>query len=199
MHMDIDWVSNGKVPGVKNQGQCTAGWAFATTGAVESFFRLKGQIFALSEQQLIDCSRPQGNAGCDGGWPSSGLNYIKANGITTKAAYPYVARDQACKIQGGSIRINGFNSFIGCNALTAQINNSPIAVAVDSGNWQSYRSGVFSNCATSIDHSVLLVGIVGGAWKIQNSWGTGWGEAGYIRLAPGNTCGICNYAGVVPN
>jgi hypothetical protein len=60
-------------------------------------------------------------------------------------------------------------------------------------------SGVFSNCATSINHAVLLVGIVGGNWKIKNSWGTGWGESGFIRLAAGNTCGVCAYAGVYPN
>ena len=30
-------------------------------------------------------------------------------------------------------------------------------------------------------------------WKVRNSWGTKWGESGYIRLAYGlNTCGIIN-------
>ena len=68
----------------------------------------------------------------------------------------------------------------------------------DATNWSPYRTGVFDNCGASINHGVLLVGVVGGAWKIKNSWGTGWGEAGYIRLAGGNTCGVCAYAGVFP-
>ena len=72
-------------------------------------------------------------------------------------------------------------------------------MAVDATNWSPYRSGVFSNCAGNINQAVLLVGVAAGAWKVKNSWGTGWGEAGYIRLGSGNTCGICNYAGVVPN
>jgi C1A family cysteine protease len=175
MHADVDWVSLGKVTGVRNQGACNAGWAFSAIGVLESFFSFKGQTLNLSEQQLIDCSKPQGNQGCNGGWPSSGLNYVKTNGITTESAYPYIARDQACKTQGGVYKINGFNSYAGCNSLTSQVNNSPIAVTVDATNWSPYRSGIFSNCATSINAAVLLVGVVGGAWKIKNSWGTGWG------------------------
>jgi hypothetical protein len=74
--------------------------------------------------------------------------------------------------------------------------NKSLAVSVDATNWSPYRSGVFSNCAGSINHNVFAVGIVGGNWKIKNSWGRGWGEYGFIRLAGGNTCGLCAYAGV---
>jgi C1A family cysteine protease len=196
---DVDWTSQGKVSAVKNQGQCGSCWAFSATGVMESWSLQKGASVNLSEQQLVDCSRPQGNQGCNGGWPSSALNYVKANGITTESAYAYTAKDQACKTQGGSFKINGFSSHSGCNGLSGQINNSPVSVTVDATNWSPYRSGVFNNCASSINHAVLLVGVVGGNWKIKNSWGTSWGEAGFIRLAGGNTCGLCAYAGVVPN
>ena len=199
MHTDIDWSTKGKVTSVKNQGACNSDWAFSTIGVVESFYLIKGTSLDLSEQQLMDCSRPQGNLGCNGGLPSYGLNYIKANGITSESAYPYVAKDQACKSQGGSTKIAGFASYAGCNKLLAQINIAPIAVTVDNTNWALYKSGVFKNCFENRQQAVLLVGVVGGAWKVKNSWGARWGEAGYIRLAPGNTCGICNYPGLVPN
>ena len=79
------------------------------------------------------------------------------------------------------------------------INQEPISVTVDASNWGSYRGGVFGSCGSGINHAVLLVGAAAdGSWKIKNSWGTGWGEAGFIRLSPGNTCGLCQYAGVVP-
>ena len=42
------------------------------------------------------------------------------------------------------------------------------------------------------DHAVLLVGLQDGTWNIKNSWGRNWGEAGYIRLKNGNTCGLAN-------
>jgi len=195
---DIDWTSQGKVSSVKNQGQCGSCWAFSAVGTLESYSLFKGQSVNLSEQQLVDCSRPQGNQGCNGGWPSNALKYVQSYGITTESAYPYAAKDQACKVQGGSFKIAGQVSHSGCSGLTSGINSHPISIAVDATNWGSYKSGVFNNCATSLNHAVLLVGVVGGNWKIKNSWGTGWGESGYIRLAAGNTCGVCAYAGVYP-
>ena len=91
-------------------------------------------------------------------------------------------------------------SHSGCAGLQSGINSHPISVTVDATNWSPYRSGLFTNCQARINHAVLLVGVVGGAWKIKNSWGTGWGESGYIRLgnAGSNTCGVCAYAGIFP-
>jgi len=195
---DVDWTTQGKVSAVKNQGSCGSCWAFSATGVLESFYLFKGQSTSLSEQQLVDCSRPQGNQGCNGGWPSNALKYVTANGITTESAYPYAGRDQTCKTQGGAWKIGGQVSYSGCNGLSNSINSHPVSVTVDATNWSPYRSGVFSNCASGINHAVLLVGVLGGNWKIKNSWGTGWGESGFIRLSGGNTCGLCAYAGVYP-
>jgi C1A family cysteine protease len=70
-------------------------------------------------------------------------------------------------------------------------------VTVDATKWSVYSSGIFSNCGTSLTHMVLLVGMADEYWKCKNSWGTSWGERGYIRLARGDTCGICQY-GIYP-
>jgi C1A family cysteine protease len=197
---DVDWTTQGKVSSVKNQGSCGSCWAFSATGVLESWSLISGKgNVNLSEQQLVDCSRAQGNQGCNGGWPANGLKYVKASGIASESEYKYVGKDQTCQKTGGSFKINGYTSHTGCTALTSQINKSPISVAVDATNWSPYKSGVFSNCKTSLNHAVLLVGVIGGNWKIKNSWGTSWGESGYIRLANGNTCGVCNHEGVVPN
>ena len=50
-----------------------------------------------------------------------------------------------------------------------------------------------SECGTSVDHSVLLVGLnlEEKYWLVQNWWGEDWGEDGFIKLEIGNTCGIC--------
>jgi len=79
----------------------------------------------------------------------------------------------------------------------------PISVAVDASNWSNYKGGDFNNCGKSLNHGVLLTGVSAkGVWTIKNSWGTSWGNAGYINLAKGDTCGIAQAAsyptGAVP-
>ena len=73
----------------------------------------------------------------------------------------------------------------------------PITVAVDAQGWNLYRSGIFDGkCGTNLDHNVMMVGYGIDSssnekyWKIKNSWGTSWGENGYIRL-----CRSCNKNG----
>lgn len=198
-NIEIDWTAKGGVTAVKNQGSCGSCWAFSATGTLEASAKIKGQTVSLSEQQLVDCSGSYGNHGCNGGWPSSALNYVKDHGLASSSEYPYRAVTASCQRQGGSFKLTSYSSASGCNGLTNAIASKPISVTVDATNWSKYSSGVFSNCATGINHAVLLVGIVGGSWKVKNSWGTAWGESGYIRLAGGNTCGVCAYAGVYPN
>jgi cathepsin L len=52
------------------------------------------------------------------------------------------------------------------------------------------------SCGKQVDHCVQAVGVdasSSGYWKVRNSWGTSWGESGFIRLAYGaNTCAITN-------
>ena len=72
--------------------------------------------------------------------------------------------------------------------------NQPVAVSADASKWALYSSGVFRNCGDSLNHMVLATGMTDAYWTLKNSWGVNWGEKGFIRLAAGNTCGICNYA-----
>jgi C1A family cysteine protease len=191
---DVDWVAAGSVTDVKNQGQCGSCWAFSATGGLEGLSKSKGQLESFSEQQLVDCSGSFGNQACNGGLMDNAFKYVKQNGIVHEDEYPYKAVKQTCKINSGPFKIGGFVDIKTCNDLASAITGRPISVAVDATNWSTYKSGVFNNCKTSLNHGVLLVGITDQYWWIKNSWGTTWGEKGFVRLARGNTCGICNVA-----
>jgi cathepsin L len=192
---DVDWTTKAGVTPVKNQGACGSCWAFSATGVMESWALVnKKGTFDLSEQQLMDCSGSFGNQGCNGGLPYLALQYVKVGGITIESSYPYTARQGKCQKNGGSFTIPGIQQVKGCTALATGIATRPISVTVDATNWSGYRTGIFNNCATNINHAVLLVGVISNNWKIKNSWGAGWGEKGFIRLSPGNTCAVCAYS-----
>ena len=81
---------------------------------------------------------------------------------------------------------------------------SVISLGVDASTWRTYKSGVFTNCAnTGLNHGVALVGYGTDEetgleyFLIKNSWGTRYGEKGYIRLGVDNECGD-NEEGVIP-
>merc|ERR1711974_281325 len=84
------------------------------------------------------------------------------------------------------------------DALVTAVRGRLVSVAVEADRyaWQFYSSGILnsSSCGTSLDHGVAVVGAntAQGYYIVRNSWGTGWGESGYIRLAiNGDGAGIC--------
>ena len=126
----------------------------------------------------------------------SSMSYQKVNeishlGITTQKEYPYVPMKRPCQTDGGAFKITGYTDIRNCNTLANTIMSRVVSVAVDASKWSRYASGVFENCDKKLNHGVTLVGVKNGSWWVKNSWGNGWGEKGFIRLASGNTCGIC--------
>jgi len=84
-----DWVKDGAVSPIKNQGGCGSCWAFSTVGSVEGCYALKhNHIQQFSEEQLVQCDH-NGDQGCQGGLMDNAFEYIVSNGgITTEENYP---------------------------------------------------------------------------------------------------------------
>lgn len=203
---DVDWVSKGAVTPVKDQAQCGSCWAFSTTGSVEGAVQVSsGRLTSLSEQQLVDCAGSAGNQGCNGGLMDDAFNWIVSHrGIGSEASYPYTARDGTCKNVPSVSTISGYSDVQqgSESALMSALQNQPISIAIeaDQSSFQMYKNGIFKGpCGSQLDHGVLLVGAGtdGGVdyWRVKNSWGTSWGDAGYIRMIRGqNMCGLSNMA-----
>jgi C1A family cysteine protease len=205
----VDWTQHGAVTPVKDQGQCGSCWAFSSTGALEGAWFLKnGSLFNVSEQQLVDCSTPQGNQGCNGGLMDDAFQYVIDNGLTTDAAYTYTATGpNACKAKGKPtvVTASGFTDVVPNSetALLSALTEQPVSVAVeaDQGSFQFYSGGVMTaSCGTQLDHGVLAVGYgtLGGQdyYKVKNSWGEDWGMKGYILLGRGSSFGAQGQCGI---
>jgi cathepsin L len=201
-----DWSKKGAVTPPKNQGSCGSCWSFAGTEAIESaLFLATGKLSELSPQSFLDCTpNPNhcgGTGGCEGNTfdllykyavnkSSSGKGF---GGAVLASQYPYLGHDGKCHDSSVPTYAN-VESFADVpsnnyTALMAAVMKTPVAVGVAAMNWGDYMGGVYPStlCDGDIDHAVLLVGWgtdpgLGDYWKIKNSWGTGWGENGYIRL-----------------
>lgn len=203
---EVDWRSKNVVNPVKNQGQCGSCWAFSAVGALESAWAIKtGKLYSLSEQQLVDCSGSYGNQGCNGGLMDDAFQYAEKNAMCSEQDYSYTAQDGTCKSScKGLVKVQSYVDIPSGNedALQVAVVKQPVSIALeaDQSGFQFYSGGVFDGeCGTNLDHGVVLEGYGSedgkDYWLVRNSWGSSWGDGGYIKLIRGrNQCGLANSA-----
>lgn len=206
----VDWVAKGGVTPVKDQKQCGSCWAFSTTGAVEgAYFVANGQLVSLSEEDLVQCDH-SGDSGCQGGLMDNAFGWVKENGLCSEDDYPYTSGGGVrgkCRLPKctPTVKVSGLTDVPANDeeALKSAVAKQPVSVAIEADKtaFQLYKGGVLDSkkCGMQLDHGVLAVGY--GTedgkdyWKVKNSWGASWGEAGYIKLVRGkNMCGIAKQA-----
>jgi len=199
----VDWREKGVVSPVQNQARCGSCWAFSSTAAIESAHAIKtGNLLKLAEQQFVDCD-PQSD-GCDGGLETWAFEYAEKNSIELEKDYPYTGTDGSCQA-AKSLEKVGVTDFTPVKpksvaAIKAAVAKQPTCVSVDASGsaFQLYTSGILNakHCGTSLDHAVTAVGY--GTEDgldyliVRNSWTSGWGEDGHIRIAiPKDGAGVC--------
>jgi len=198
----VDWSDKLTTP-VKDQGYCGSCWAFSATEQIESdSMRTLGTSFILSPQQITSCDRTA--FGCGGGWTEHAYEYVgRTGGIEQESDYPYAQTTYSLGQTGDCtsekskyvIGVKSYTTIDGEDQMASYVQSTgPLSVCLDASSWNSYKGGIMSVCGNSVDHCVQAVGVdasAGGYWLVRNSWGTSWGENGYIRLAYGkDTCAI---------
>eukprot|EP00919_Chromeraceae_sp_WS-2016_P064689 GHVR01153244.1.p1 GENE.GHVR01153244.1~~GHVR01153244.1.p1 ORF type:complete len:147 (+),score=10.64 GHVR01153244.1:869-1309(+) len=120
--------------------------------------------------------------------------YVIDHGITLESKYPYHGANRKCTydIADKAWQISDCTDVTidKEESLKAAIAQQPVSVAIEANHisFQLYRKGVYSgNCGTRLDHGVLAVGYGSmdgkNYWKVKNSWGSSWGQEGYIYIA----------------
>jgi C1A family cysteine protease len=213
----FNWNDYYKLQPMKNQASCGSCWAFSITAVVEALYWIRNggadnRWYDLAEQTLVSSCEKGGS--CQGGYFSA-FSYVRDNGLPHESSDPYTARNSSCKSDLETVQkvvewkyVGGEDSRPTTEQLKAAIYHyGPISVDVN-GGFGSYSSGVYTGCgSTGTNHMVTIEGWTddpeyekngGGYWHMRNSWGTGWGENGYMRIVYKSSRGSnCNGIGNV--
>ncbi|SPF48491.1 Putative cysteine peptidase (modular protein) [Syntrophobacter sp. SbD1] len=182
---------------ITDQGNCGSCWAFATTAALESQVLMKSSISTdESEQILVSC----GGAGdCNGGYIDLASDFIQTTGLPPESCFPYTGTNNSCS---NAVCPSWQSDTYNITAWQWVTMESPTVDAIKSAlttygplvttmnvyaDFYYYTGGVYSYTSGTLEggHAILIIGYDDNNqyFIVKNSWGTGWGEAGFFRIA----------------
>jgi len=204
---NFDWVEQGIMTSVKDQGNFGTCWAFASVGLLEALIKREtGSEVDLSEQYLI--------SNIDGIGPFLAMEFLKTTGVVREEHLPY-------RGDTSSVNTNLPGEFFLAEYGVTDVlrlapsdrvttikeiihEHGPVVTTMNLfDDFRHHESGVYVYDGFSPEqpggHIILITGWVddsavvnGGYWIIKNSAGTRWGENGFGKAAYGQA-GIDDY------
>lgn len=199
-------------------GSCWAFTSAAVCEA--NFLIRKNWTLDISEQHILDCAEAEqatyrggqvvtvkNKAGsCQGGWYGPVFEYYKTHSAALENQVPYQYKEAYCiPSRSTQYKIVAWG-YVKPNAGIPEVREmkealckyGPIAACVKvTPAFQAYRSGIFDEFAEcsgerDINHAITIVGWDDnkGAYLVKNSWGTQWGDKGFVWIKYG-----CNNIG----
>jgi cathepsin K len=201
------WTNTGDVTPVKSQGGCGSCWTFGAVGGLETRYKqLSGVLRNFAEQEYLDCVYEGSRDGCNGGWMDDCFDWSKNNGgrLAKTADFPYTESDGSCKSRRTpnamkAYKITGTVSISRSEAahIEAMVSGS-ISVAFEvTDKFFQYDGSIMRDdtCSGSANHAVTMVGYTGSFILVKNSWGAGWGDAGYVKFTRNyHNCHLYDYS-----
>jgi cathepsin L len=121
-------------------------------------------------------------------------------GAMPESCFKYTALDSACSYCASPTFTKALQwSYVGSSGSVPSIaaikqaiyDHGSVSAAIYVDRYfQAYKSGVLTSCTKrpkSVNHAIILCGWddAKGAWRLKNSWGTSWGEQGYMWIKYG--------------
>jgi len=194
---------------IRVQGRCGSCWAFGTTEALSDRFCINGKDVILSPQDLVSCDRT--NHGCAGGAIIAAYQYLEAHGAYSEACFPYTSGGgstppcpSGCTAHGqqpikhhcaqgsihGTANIEQMKEFL--------FNHGPLTTSFTHyEDFTYYKGGIYEHKSGRVVGGHVMKTVGWGEekgvnyWIIANTYGTEWGEHGYVRFKM-HDCGIDN-------
>mgnify|MGYP002783814575 CR=1 FL=1 len=194
------------LPPIGNQGRQGSCVSWATTYYLKSFQERIESGLPFSDSRIMSPAYTynqvtQGT--CSGTTFESTLDILKQQGVISLFEFPY--SDSSCSLQPNEFQINSaaankisnYKYLSGLNMVnemkTLLINQQPILISAfltkqfgkkDALGLTAYRAHTINPRMVGDCHAMLVVGYSDeyNAFKVVNSWGESWGDAGFVWI-----------------
>jgi hypothetical protein len=209
----IDWRNRWGWPWITSahdQDGCSSCWAFAATALVESMVRIEHSVWCVRSEG--DVHKGMGAVCVNTGGSGPALDWIRDHGVADPTCFPWTTADIAytptSDRSGRTVKIPSYTPVGSLDDQKTWIDTiGPLVTWFEVwADFSGYGNGIYrkqdwldaAHTIANYDrggHFLLVVGYddTAGCWIVKNSWGTGWGQAGFGMIGYGE-CDIDRYS-----